>query len=125
MKPVWEAYRLQRFGRGGFVELASQAGSPIVPVAIVGSEEVHPAVAVSKTLARLVRLVLPEQRVEGVAVWLNPIPLPVRWHIRFLPALEVPPTRTDPLAVLETTEVVKGIIQGALDEMTAQRRSLF
>jgi 1-acyl-sn-glycerol-3-phosphate acyltransferase len=125
MKPVWEAYKLQRFGRGGFVELAGQAGAPIVPVAIIGSEEVHPAVAVSKTLAKVVRMVLPEQRVEGVAIWLNPIPLPVKWHIRFLPAVDPPPDPEDPLAILETTELVKGRIQAELDDMLEQRGSIF
>ncbi|MDH3730120.1 MAG: 1-acyl-sn-glycerol-3-phosphate acyltransferase [Acidimicrobiia bacterium] len=125
MKPVWEAYQLQRFGRGGFVELAGQSGAPIVPVAIIGSEEVHPAVAVSKTLARVVRMVLPEQRVDGVAVWLNPIPLPVKWRIRFLPPVEAPADPDDSLAVLETTELVKGRIQAELDDMVSNRGSIF
>jgi len=125
MKPVWEAYELQRFGRGGFVDTASRTGAPIIPVAIVGSEEVHPAVAVSKTLARLVRLVLPEQRVEGVAVWLNPIPLPVKWHIHFLPPVDPPSDPDDPLAILETTEVVRSHIQEALNSIIANRRSIF
>ena len=125
MKPVWEAYQLQRFGRGGFVELASMADAPIIPVAIVGSEEVHPAVAVSKTLARLVRAVLPEQRVEGVAVFLNPVPLPVRWHVRFLPPIDPLPDPNDPLAVLERTEQIKGTIQTALDDMVSTRGSVF
>ncbi len=125
MKPVWEAYQLQRFGRGGFVELAGQSGAPIVPVAIVGSEEVHPAVAVSKTLARVVRMVLPEQRVDGVAVWLNPIPLPVKWRIRFLPPVGPPSDPDDPLEVLETTELIKSRIQAELDDMVANRGSIF
>ncbi len=41
-KAYAERYRLQRFGRGGFVELALRAGAPIVPVAVVGSEEIYP-----------------------------------------------------------------------------------
>ena len=41
-KPFSERYRLQRFGRGGFVELALRTGAPIVPVAVVGSEEIYP-----------------------------------------------------------------------------------
>ncbi len=64
MKPVWDAYHVQRFGRGGFVHLAETTGVPIVPVAILGAEEVHPAVAVSKRLAQLVRMVFPQQRVR-------------------------------------------------------------
>lgn len=125
MKPVWQAYQLQRFGRGGFVELSALTQSPMVPAAIIGSEEVHPAIAVSKTLARLVRLVLPEQRVEGVAVFLNPIPLPVKWKIRFLPPVDPLPNTDDPLAILETTESIKAMIQSALDEMLEDRGSIF
>ena len=124
MKPVWEAYRLQRFGRGGFVELAEEAKAPIVPVAIIGSEEVHPAVMVSKRLARLVRLVLPEQRVEEMAIFLNPIPLPVRWHLRFLDPVE-PHGDADPLAMLERSEEIRRSIQSALDAMLAERRTAF
>ena len=44
-KPFSERYRLQRFGRGGFVELALRTGAPIVPVAVVGSEEIYPKIA--------------------------------------------------------------------------------
>jgi len=127
MKPVWNAYEVQRFGRGGFISIAEQAGAPIIPVAIIGSEEVHPAVTVSKRLARLVRLLMPEQRVEGIAVFLNPIPLPVRWKIRFLPP--IPPSHPgaspDPLEMLEKTEAVRNEIQRNLDEMLAERTSLF
>jgi len=127
MKPVWNAYEVQRFGRGGFVTLAEQANAPIVPVAIIGSEEVHPAVSVSKRLARLVRLVVPEQRVEGVAVFLNPLPLPVKWRIRFLPPVlpsgaEALP---DPLWLLERTETIRGTIQEALNHMLAERTTLW
>jgi 1-acyl-sn-glycerol-3-phosphate acyltransferase len=122
-----EAYRLQRFGRGGFVKLAMRSDAPIVPVAILGSEEVHPALFTSKRLAQLVRLVFPQQRVDEMAVWLNPIPLPVRWQIRFLEPIEIGPT-TDPLdrlAVLETAERVKAVVQAALDAMLRERTSIF
>ena len=51
-KPFSERYRLQRFGRGGFVEIALRTGSPIVPVAVVGSEEIYPKLGESRPLAR-------------------------------------------------------------------------
>ena len=38
-------YQLQRFGRGGFVEMAMEVGCPIIPVAIVGAEEAYPMIA--------------------------------------------------------------------------------
>ncbi len=127
MKPVWEAYRVGRLGRGGFAELAEEAFVPIVPAAIVGSEEVHPAVMVSKRLAQLVRLIFPEQRVEQIAIALNPIPLPIRWRIRFLPPVmpRGPERPLDSLEQLERAEDVRRSIQDALDDILADRTTAF
>lgn len=127
MKPVWEAYRVGRLGRGGFAELAEEAGVPIVPVAIVGAEEVHPAVMVSKRLARLVRMLFPEQRVEEIALSLNALPLPIKWRIRFLPPV-LPGDRggrLDALDQLERSEEIRRSIQTALDDILASRRTAF
>jgi 1-acyl-sn-glycerol-3-phosphate acyltransferase len=127
MKPVWEAYRVGRLGRGGFVDIAEEAGAAIIPVAIVGSEEVHPAVTTSRRLARLVRLVFPEQRVDEIAIALNPIPLPIRWKIRFLPP--VAPSgddrALDALDQLERSEDIRRTIQDALDDILSSRRTAF
>jgi len=122
-----DAYRLQRFGRGGFVKLAMRAGAPIVPVAIMGSEDVHPALFTSKRLAQFVRMVFPQQRVDEMAVWLNPIPLPVRWQIRFLEPIYVGPATDHPdrLTVLEIAEDVRSRVQKALDVMLGERTSVF
>ncbi len=113
-------YQTVRFGRGGFAATASQHAAPIIPVAILGSEETHPVLFTSKRLATLVRLFLPDQRVDEMAVWLNPIPLPVKWRIRFLPPIHVPPD-ADRLTVLECAEATRTAVQGALDEMVAER----
>jgi 1-acyl-sn-glycerol-3-phosphate acyltransferase len=120
-KPVSESYRLRRFGRGGFASLAAEVGAPVVPVAILGSEETHPALFTSRTLAKAVRTVFPDQRVEEMAVWVNPIPLPVRWMIRFLPPVPTAPGPLDGLAALELAERVRTQIQAALDEMITLR----
>jgi 1-acyl-sn-glycerol-3-phosphate acyltransferase len=122
-----DAYRLQRFGRGGFVKLAMRAGAPIVPVAIMGSEDVHPALFTSKRLAQLVRMVFPQQRVDEMAVWLNPIPLPVRWQIQFLEPVDVGPATDHPdrLTVLEIAEDVRTRVQKALDVMLSERTTVF
>ena len=37
-----DRYKLQRFGRGGFVSAALRAGVPIIPCSIVGAEETYP-----------------------------------------------------------------------------------
>lgn len=121
-----QAYQTQRFGRGGFVDLAFQSGAQIVPVAIIGGEEVHPVLFTSKRLAQIVRMVFPEQRVEEMAVWVNPIPLPIKWKLRFLPPIDVSAIEhTDRLAVLEISESVRSQIQFALNDMIGERDSLF
>ncbi len=124
-KPFSQAYQVQRFGRGGFITMAERHGAPVVPVAIIGSDEVHPAVFSSKLLARVVRMIWPSQRVEEMAVYLNMIPLPIRWRIRFLPPVQPSHRGTDPdpLEMLERTEEVRSLIQTNLNEMLKQRGS--
>ncbi|MDQ1486695.1 MAG: hypothetical protein QOJ62_2388, partial [Actinomycetota bacterium] len=41
-KPFSERYKLQRFGRGGFVASALRTKAPIIPCSIVGAEEIYP-----------------------------------------------------------------------------------
>lgn len=124
-KPHSEAYQLRRFGRGGFASLAIEAQAPIVPVAIVGSEDVHPALFSSRRLAQLFKTFFPQQRVEEIGVFLNPIPLPVKWQIKFLPPIHPPEQGADRLTVLELAEQTREVVQAALDEMLAGRGSIF
>lgn len=125
-KPHSEAYQLRRFGRGGFASLALEAKAPIVPVAIVGSEDVHPALFSSRRLAQLFKLFFPQQRVDELGVFLNPIPLPVRWHIRFLEPIDTNGSDTpDRLTVLETADHTRDVIQAALNSMLENRGPLF
>ncbi len=55
-KPYSERYKLQRFGRGGFVAAALRTGVPIVPLSVVGAEEIYPLVGNVPSLARLLGL---------------------------------------------------------------------
>ena len=83
-----ERYKLQRFGRGGFVSAALRTGTPIIPVAIVGAEEIYPMLADIKPLARL--LGLPYFPVTPTFPWLGPlgvVPLPSKWLIEFCPPI--------------------------------------
>jgi 1-acyl-sn-glycerol-3-phosphate acyltransferase len=118
-KPFGERYRLQRFGRGGFVEIALRAGAPIVPVAVVGSEEIYPKLADVPPLARLIRA--PFFPVTPTFPWLGPlgaVPLPSRWRIEFCPPIETAPfgpeAAGDRRVVLELTERVRDTVQQAL-----------
>lgn len=123
-------YRLQRFGRGGFIELALRARCPIVPVAIVGSEETYPMIHDARTLARLFGF--PYFPVTPFFPWLGPlglIPLPSKWVVEFLEPI---PTDgypedawQDPLTVFELTDRVRDDIQQQLYKNLMRRRSVF
>ena len=83
-KPFSERYKLQRFGRGGFVSAALRTGAPIVPVSIVGAEEIYPMIGNVKSLARV--LGLPYLPVTPLFPALGPlglVPLPSKWIIEF------------------------------------------
>ncbi|MFH8978722.1 lysophospholipid acyltransferase family protein, partial [Streptomyces sp. NPDC017890] len=83
-KPFSERYKLQRFGRGGFVSTALRQGAPIIPCSIVGAEEIYPMIGNAKTLARL--LGFPYFPLTPTFPWLGPlgaVPLPTKWTIQF------------------------------------------
>src|SRR5204863_9256542 len=89
-KDFKDRYRLQRFGRGGFVEIALRTGSPIVPVAVVGSEEIYPRVGESSLLARLTGA--PYFPITPTFPLLGPlgvVPLPSKWRIEFGEPIDV------------------------------------
>ena len=129
-KPFSERYRLQRFGRGGFVASAMRAGVPIVPCSIVGSEEAYPMLADIEPLAKLLRLpyfpVTPFFPHFGL---LGLVPLPSKWMIRFgdpiLPAGGAEAIADDPVRVFELTEHVRGVIQQQLFDLLERRGSAF
>jgi 1-acyl-sn-glycerol-3-phosphate acyltransferase len=129
-KSYSERYRVQRFGRGGFVEIALRAGAPIVPVAVVGSEEIYPKLADFPPLARLIGA--PFFPVTPTFPWLGPlgaIPLPSRWRIEFCDPIETasygPDAAGDRAAVLELTERVRDTVQQALYENLVRRGPAF
>ena len=129
-KPYSERYRLQRFGRGGFVEVALRAGAPIVPLAVVGSEEIYPMLADVPALARLIGA--PFFPVTPTFPWLGPlgvVPLPSRWRIEFLEPIETagygPEATSDRALVLELSERVRAAIQEALYANLVKRGTAF
>ena len=126
-KPFSERYKLQRFGRGGFVSAALQAQVPIVPCSIVGAEEIYPILGDFTTLARL--LGLPFLPITPTFPWLGPlglIPLPSKWIIEFGTPIQ---TRglvaDDPMLVFDLTDRVRETIQQTLYALLLQRRSVF
>jgi 1-acyl-sn-glycerol-3-phosphate acyltransferase len=129
-KPYRERYQLQRFGRGGFVEVALATGAPIVPVAVVGSEEIYPMLANLRRLARLLGFpyfpVTPTFPVLGP---LGAIPLPSKWVIEFCPPIETadlgPEATLDPMVIFDLTDQVRDTIQRTVHRNLLARRGVF
>jgi 1-acyl-sn-glycerol-3-phosphate acyltransferase len=129
-KPYSERYRLQRFGRGGFVSAALRARVPIVPVSIVGAEEIYPILADAKLLARV--LGLPYFPITPTFPWLGPlgaIPLPSKWHIEFGEPIATDVftegAADDPMLMFNLTDQVRETIQHTLYKLLMQRKSVF
>ncbi|CAN5901991.1 lysophospholipid acyltransferase family protein [soil metagenome] len=129
-KPFSQRYKLQRFGRGGFVSAAIRTGVPIVPCSIVGAEETYPLVGNVPSLARL--LGVPYLPITPLFPWfglLGLVPLPSKWVIEF-----GEPIRTDtynaggaddPMLVFNLTDQVRETIQQTLYDLLVQRKHIF
>ena len=129
-KPYSDRYKLQRFGRGGFVAAALRTGVPIVPLSVVGAEEIYPLVGNVPSLARL--LGLPYIPITPFFPLLGPlglVPLPSKWLLEF-----GEPIRTDeldegaaddPMLVFNVTDQVRETIQQTLYTLLMQRQSVF
>ncbi|HEX8698209.1 MAG TPA: lysophospholipid acyltransferase family protein [Myxococcaceae bacterium] len=118
-KPFAQRYQLKRFGRGGFVKLALRTGAPIIPVAVVGAEETSPL------LGRIPAgfLGVPYVPLTG------PVPLPAKWFLRFgdpISTADLGPEDADDLAeVHRVTERTRESIQGMIQALLRERRSVF
>jgi 1-acyl-sn-glycerol-3-phosphate acyltransferase len=129
-KPFSERYKLQRFGRGGFVSAAIRAKAPIVPCSIVGAEETYPMIANLATLARMIGV--PYVPITPTFPWLGPlglIPLPAKWIIEFGEPIATDGhgdgAADDPMLVFELTDRVRETIQQTLYALLVRRTSTF
>lgn len=129
-KPFSERYKLQRFGRGGFVSAAVRAGVPIIPCSIVGAEEVYPLIGNVEPLARLFGL--PYLPVTPTFPWLGffgLIPLPSKWIIQFgspIPTDDLGAgAADDPMLVFDLTDRVRETIQHTLYTLLTERGNPF
>jgi 1-acyl-sn-glycerol-3-phosphate acyltransferase len=129
-KPFSERYRLQRFGRGGFVETAIRTRSPIVPVAVVGAEEIYPKLGESELLARATGA--PFFPLTPTFPWLGLLgllPLPSRWRIEFCQPIDLsglpPDAIDDRRLLLDVTEQVRETIQEKIYENLVKRGPAF
>jgi len=121
-----QRYQLQRFG-SGFMRLALETDTPIVPVAIVGSEEQHPSFANLEGVARMFGA--PALPITPTFPWLGPLgllPLPVKYHIYFGEPLRFDGEASDEDANIDAkVDQVKAKIAGLLARGRREREGIF
>jgi 1-acyl-sn-glycerol-3-phosphate acyltransferase len=130
-KSYTDRYQLRRFGRGGFVEIAMRAGVPVIPIAVVGSEEAMPVVFRLPTLARA--LGVPYFPVTANLLALGPLgvvlPFPAKFKLRVLDPVrfDVPSDqeRYSKSRIMEESERIRTQLQEAVYDMLRDRRSVW
>lgn len=127
-----ERYKLRRFGRGGFVEIAMRAGVPVVPIAVVGAEESMPIVYNIAPLARLLRV--PYAPVTANHLLFGPLLgsvlyLPAKFRLRVLDPVSFDVAADQPrysrARIMDEAEHIRQQIQEALWDMLRERRSVW
>jgi len=130
-KSFTDRYQLRRFGRGGFVEIAMRAGVPIIPIAVIGSEEAMPVVLRLPTLAKA--LGLPYFPITANLLTMGPLgivmPFPAKFKLRVLDPIyfDVPADqeRYSKSRVMEEAEHIRTSIQENVYDMLRDRRSVW
>jgi len=130
-KTYADRYRLRRFGRGGFVEIAMRAGVPVIPICVVGAEESMPIVFRLPALARI--LGVPYVPVTANMLAFGPAGLglyfPAKFKLRVLDPVtfDVPSgqERYSKSRVMEEAETIRRHMQETLYEMLRERRSVW
>jgi len=130
-KHVSERYKLARFGRGGFVEIAMRARVPIIPIAVVGAEESMPILLKLPSVAR--GLGLPYLPITANMVAFGPLGVaayfPAKFKLRVLDPVrfEVEPDRErySRSRIMDESEAIRERIQNALFDMLRTRKSVW
>jgi 1-acyl-sn-glycerol-3-phosphate acyltransferase len=131
-KHFTQRYRLRRFGRGGFVEIAMRAGVPIVPITVVGAEESMPIVYKSPAIAKAIGA--PYVPVTANMLLFGPLLgtilyFPAKFRLRVLDPVrfDVPPDqeRYSKSRVMDEAEDIRVAMQESLYDMLRERRSIW
>jgi 1-acyl-sn-glycerol-3-phosphate acyltransferase len=126
-----ERYKLRRFGRGGFVEIAMRAGVPVIPIAVVGAEESMPIITKIPALARLTGA--PYVPITANLLLFGPLGallyFPAKFRLKVLDpvSFNVPPDqeRYSKSRVMDEAEAIRVQLQETLFEMLRARRSIW
>lgn len=125
-----QRYQLQRMGRGGFIKLCMKTKSPLIPVGIVGAEEIHPIIFKSNVLAKAIGVpYIPITPTFPLLGLLGLMPLPTKWHIHFGQPIEFdhykPQDMQNDLLIHKLSENVRGEIQSIVNELLENRQSIW
>lgn len=124
-KTYAQRYTLQPFG-AGFMRLALETKTPIVPVGVIGTEEQQIGIANLSKLGK--RFGMPSLPVTLSFPWLGPLgllPLPVKVHLHFGKPLYFSGSADDEVGVHEKVDAVREALTDLLQEGLRQRRGIF
>jgi len=123
-KPFTRRYQLQPFGHG-FMRIALETNSPILPVAVVGAEEQYINLGNSEFLARTLRMpVYP--LIPQVIFPFGQMPLPTKYRLYFGEALRFQGSAdADSAEIADKVHIVQKAIQDQLNLGLSQRRGVF
>jgi 1-acyl-sn-glycerol-3-phosphate acyltransferase len=127
LNKTWEhRYRLQRFGQG-FMRLALETNTPIVPAAVIGAEEQAPSLFNVKSLGSLLGLpAVPITPTFPLVPGLGMLPYPTKYRIYFGEPMTFHGNADDEdAAVLDRVQEVHARIQAMIDEGLAKRKNVF
>lgn len=127
VKPRSEKYRLQRFGRGGFVETALRAGVPIVPIVLMGTEDATPTASTLRAFGQQAPITWNALVFGPLAGMVLQLPVKIRARVLEPVHFDEPPDleRYSRSMVMDQAETIRARMQQALDEMLAARQSLW
>lgn len=125
-----DRYKLQRFGRGGFIRLCLRTQTPLIPCAIVGAEEANPMLYRIEYMTKSIGI--PYMPITPTFPALGPLgllPAPTKWKVRFAEPIDFegygPDAADDELLVGRLSERVRSIIQSLVDRTLSERRSIW
>lgn len=124
-KTVDNAYRLQKFGLG-FMRLALATGAPVLPVAVVGSEEQYPTLYNLESIGKLIGFPAVPIWAQMVIPVLGLLPLPVKYKLDFGKPMYFDGDPDEEDAQVEgMVSEVKDEIERMLRALRENRRSIF
>jgi 1-acyl-sn-glycerol-3-phosphate acyltransferase/nucleoside-diphosphate-sugar epimerase len=119
-----EGYRLGKFGRDEFVNMALRNDAPIIPFVVIGSAEVFPIIG-------KIEWSWWKRYSEApfFPILASPLPLPAKWHIHFLPPVQIDAEGLEAADGTKRVRVisreVKNRLEEAIQSILSRRKSIF